>query len=511
MIQSGIGILVWLVAGLALLAAASALTWRSHRRWAARMRGPVQYALPLDGPATALDDHVLPLTQASPSQSGFLPLLRNHDAYAARVESLRLAGRSLDVMSYIWYNDLTGWLLIEELMRAADRGVRVRLLLDDVNVQGFDRTFLALNQHPNIEVRLFNPLRNRGHVIRRMMELMLGLARFNRRMHGKMWIADGRLAIIGGRNIGDTYFGATDGITRTSHDIDVGIVGPVVQDAERSFDMFWNLALSLPILTLWPKFRVSGRAFRRRIVRRNRRGASRLFLSHVRQGVLRRPFHFTDKAWFIADPPDKVYGHRTGEWMVDHFAGFFTSATRQVRIITPYFVPGDEGLEYLTGLPERGVQVQTLTNSLVATDNVIVYGAYARYRQALLKAGVEVFEYSPIPRADGRRDLLHTKLFIVDGCKALIGSVNFDLRSAYMNTELGVVVEDPALVAAMMAEFDAHISPDAAIRVLPDGHRHVFRVKRPGLPEKMSADPEAGPALRIAAWIVGHLPIRSWL
>lgn len=511
MIRDGMDLLVWLIGMTAFVTVASWLTWWSYRRWAKQGRGVPQHALPIDGPETGLDARILAVTDGQQGKSGFLPLIRNRDAYAARVEALRLAGRSLDVMSYIWYTDLTGWLLIEELTRAADRGVRVRLLLDDVNVQGFDRTFLALNQHPNIEVRLFNPLRTRGHVIRRMLEMSLGLARFNRRMHGKMWIADGRLAIIGGRNIGDTYLGASESGIRNSHDIDVGMVGPVVADAERTFDDFWNLGLSLPIVALVPKFRVSNRAFYRRIARHNRRIMTRNYLGHVPQGVLRRGFHFTDKTEFIADPPDKVYGRRNGVWMIDRLIEILDSARQQVRIVTPYFVPGEEGLKYLSDMAAAGIQVQTVTNALCSTDNVIVYGAYGRYRTPLLRAGVEMYEYGPLPRRDGRRDLLHTKLFLVDGQKALIGSINCDLRSAYMNTELGVLIEDTALVGVMMREFDAIIAPNAAFRVVLDGKRHAFEVERTGLPAKMNADPEAGTALRLYSWSLGRLPIQSWL
>jgi len=511
MIRDGMDLVIWLLCVAAVVMLASWFTWRSYRRWAEQGRGAPQYALPLGGPETGLDQRIRPMTDAEPAKSGFLPLIRNRDAYAARVEALRLSGRSLDVMSYLWYTDLTGWLMIEELTRAADRGVRVRLLLDDVNVQGFDRTFLALNQHPNIEVRLFNPLRTRGHVLRRMLEMSLGLARFNRRMHGKMWIADGRLAIVGGRNIGDTYFGAVESGIRNSHDIDVGMIGPVVAEAEQTFDDFWNLGLSLPIVALAPKFRVSNRAFHRRIARHNRRIMTRDYLGHVPHGVLRRPFAFTDKAEFIADPPDKVYGHRTRPWMIDRLPEIFGAAEHQIRIVSPYFVPGEEGLEYLRDLVASGVQVQTVTNALCSTDNVIVYGAYGRYRQPLLRAGVEVYEYGPSPRRDGRRDLLHTKLFLVDGRRAVIGSINSDLRSAYMNTELGVVIEEPSVVAALMREFDAIIAPQAAFRAVLDGNRHAFLVHRAGLPARLNADPEAGPALRLRSWMLGRLPIQSWL
>ncbi|WP_136683221.1 phospholipase D-like domain-containing protein [Falsirhodobacter xinxiangensis] len=505
MIADGVDLILWALLAAALLLLASWWTFRSYRRWAKRARGPVSHALPL-GAGTLLDEGF------TSDRSGLLALLKNPDAYAARAESAAMAGRSLDLMYYIWRLDTTGWLLLAEVVKAADRGVRVRLLLDDVNVQGFDRTFLALNQHPRIEVRLFNPTRSRGHAIRRTVEMLLGIARFNRRMHGKMWIADGRIAVLGGRNIGDTYFGALGSGVRNSHDIDVAAIGPVVQDAERSFDDYWNLGLSLPILTLWPKFTVSSAAFRRRIARHVTRIEARDFIGRkLPEGVLSRRFHFTNQIELIADPPDKAYGRRSAPWLVDRLPDILGAAERDLRLITPYFVPGNEGMEVLTDLAGRGARVEMLTNALCTTDMLVVHGAYGRYRLPLLKAGVRMFEYGPIPRRDGRRDLLHTKLFLIDGKRALIGSVNYDLRSAYMNTELGLLFEQPEVVAELMAEFDAHIAPEAAYALELHEGRHRFRVRRAGLPEVMDRDPEAPPILRAVSWIAGHLPIQSYL
>ena len=251
MIHHGLLIVLWIAALAALIAFVSWSAHRSYRRFLRKVRGPASNALPCAGPDTPLDGLFGPLQQRHAGQSGLLLLLDNADAFAARALSAALAGRSLDLMYYIWSTDRAGWLLIDALVAAADRGARIRLLLDDVNVQGFDRTFLALTQHPLIEVRLFNPVRNRGHVVRRMVEMALGLSRFNRRMHGKMWIADGRLAILGGRNIGDTYFGADEG-EPISVDADVMLVGPKVADVSAVFDSYWNLGLSLPIVALWP-------------------------------------------------------------------------------------------------------------------------------------------------------------------------------------------------------------------------------------------------------------------
>jgi cardiolipin synthase C len=281
--------LIWLIAAVALTLAASAFAYRSWRRYAKRARGASGCALPRTGPPTPLDEALDGPEAAHPGQNGLAGLFDNADAFAARALSAQQAGRSLDLMYYIWETDLTGWLLLRDIQAAAERGVRVRLLLDDANVQGYDLTFLALNQHPLIEVRLFNPIRNRGHVLIRWLEIALGISRFNRRLHCKAWIADGRLAIIGGRNIGDTYFGATRygraGFgQRISRDADLLAVGPLVTEIEALFDAYWNLGLVLPILSLWPNFRIKPHRFRKRLTQRANAATARAFLEKAVAG-----------------------------------------------------------------------------------------------------------------------------------------------------------------------------------------------------------------------------------
>ena len=318
-------VILWLcLLGLSLLLA-SALLLRSYARFAKRARGTPSHALPRTGAATPLDLLVDAACAGHPGLQGLANLIDPRDAFAARALSATEAGRSLDLIYYIWKTDTSGWLLMADVLRAADRGVRVRLLLDDVNVQGFDLAFLGLNQHPNIEVRLFNPLRNRGHWIRRSTEFALGLSRFNRRMHGKVWIADGRLAILGGRNIGDTYFGAPGSGARLSHDADMLLVGSKVAEAEAVFDTFWNLGLSLPILTLWPSFRLNDRRFRRRLGRHAAAPLAATFRMQAIRGrtpqdVLIGKLQWTKDVTLLSDPPDKALGRRRGPWLLDSIA-----------------------------------------------------------------------------------------------------------------------------------------------------------------------------------------------
>ena len=509
-------VLLWTLIGAMLIGIASYLGRRSYRKFLRKARGPAAQSLPRGTVQTKLDALLDPLEAQNPGHSGLATLLDNADAFAARALSAAQAGRSLDLMYYIWRTDLTGWLLLDALVAAADRGVRIRLLLDDVNVQGFDPAFLALTGHPLIEVRLFNPTRNRGHVVRRTFEMLLGLARFNRRMHGKLWIADGRLAIIGGRNIADTYFGPLDADTRTSVDADMLLVGPKVDAVTALFDSYWNLGLSMPILALWPGFKLNRTAFHHRLARHAGSDPSRHYLARTLDGrtakaVLTGRLHWTDKVQLLADPPDKAYGNHSAPWMSTAIAGILTSAKTEVRLITPYFVPGRAGIAGLTGLAARGVRVSLLTNALAATDMLLVYGAYRRYRSALLAAGAVIHEFSPVPNEGRQRDVLHSKVFVIDGTLAIVGSLNFDLRSAFTNTELGLLFEHPALVADITAMIDTLSAADQAYAVTRPGHALQWAVARPGLPTVMLVEPEASAPQRAISWLVGLLPIEAYL
>lgn len=515
MISDVLNFVFWIAVAVATVAVASWLAHRSYRRFLERSRGPDSTALPCDAPATSLDARLGPLYQSHPGKTGLTLLLDNADAFAARALSAAQAGRSLDLMYYIWNTDTAGWLLIDALVAAADRGVRIRLLLDDVNVQGFDRTFLALTQHPLIEVRLFNPTRNRGQALRRMVEMLLGLARFNRRMHGKMWIADGRLAIIGGRNIGDTYFSVDNG-TRRSVDADVMFVGSKVAEVSDVFDSYWNLGLSLPIVALWPGFRAKPRAFRTKLTRHIQSAASREFMAKVQAGksldsFLTDRLYWTDKVQLLADPPDKAYDLHTTPWMDTAIASILKSADTDVQLITPYFVPGTVGLAGLTELMARGVKVSLVTNALSATDLITVHGAYRYFRSPMLAAGAKIFEFSKPELVGCKRDVVHSKVFMIDGRQGIVGSLNFDLRSAYINTELGLLFEGAPLLAELRSMFDTLSSPEQAYQVTQTGRALHWAVARPGLPSVMTVEPESGWSRRATSWIVGQLPITKHL
>lgn len=513
--------LIWLVAATALIFGASALAYRSWRRYAKAARGAPGRALPCKGPPTPLDRIFDGPEAAHPGTNGIAVLLENADAFAARALSAQSAGRSLDLMYYIWETDLTGWLLLRDIHAAANRGVRVRLLLDDVNVQGYDLTFLALGQHPMIEVRLFNPIRNRGHVLIRWLEIALGMSRFNRRLHCKAWIADGRLAIIGGRNVGDTYFGAARrgraaAQQRMSRDADLLAVGPLVHEIEALFDDYWNMGLVLPILALWPKLRISAKRFRRQLAQRANSVTARAFETKALAGrdaatVLATSLRWTEKARLLSDPHTKAYGHRKRPWMTEQVHSVLQEAQQEVHLITPYFVPGPDGLSSLQALLKRGVDVSLLTNALAASDNVFVHGAYRRYRGPLLASGARIFEFAPPARNRRQRDVLHSKVFLIDRRKAIVGSLNFDMRSEHTNTELGILFEEPDLVAELSANFEKDAGPAMSYDLSLDRGSVRWAVARPGMPMMMRVEPESNVLWRSVSWIVGRLPIHGWL
>lgn len=502
--------LIWLLAIVAVVALASLFAIWSYGRFARRARGRPSRRMARTGRPTALDRELAPLEAAHPGRSAAATLFDNRDAFAARLESVRRAGRSVDMLYYIWKDDLTGNLLAAALIEAADRGVRVRLLLDDVNVLGFDPHYLDLNGHPMIEMRVFNPIRTRRGAIRRGIEMMLAMVRYNRRMHTKAWIVDGRVAIIGGRNIGDTYFDASRRRRKNSLDADLLVAGPVVQDSEVMFDTFWNSEMALPVSALWQDHVADLNRYRRRLaaLRRHRRGAAYLAAlpaPGVLPGLDR--LRWCDSIRLVTDPPVKALGGEREAWMPVEVSRMMAVAEREVQMITPYFVPGREGMAELTGLTGRGVEVRILTNSLAATDQIVVHGAYRRYRHALLTAGVRLFEYAP----RRPRRMLHAKTILIDRRLGFVGSYNYDLRSAFLNTEAGILFEDAGLAEELAEFFAASTAPDSAYVVSTQGRWVRWDVEGDADARPIWYEPEAGSLRRGISWMVGHLPIHSYL
>lgn len=501
---------------------ASVLALYSYGRFAKRARGAPSSALPVHAGGTPLDELVAPLLAQRPGQSGLMLLAGNLDAFAVRALTARHAGRSLDLQYYIWQGDLTGRLLAGEILKAADRGVRVRLLLDDINAHPFDRTWLALDAHPNIAVRLFNPSRNRRDALRRAVEMLLRAASVTRRMHNKAWIADGRLAVLGGRNIGDAYFDADE--TSNFRDMDLLLLGEMVRQTKAIFDDFWNSGAVIPIGALKEPRAGDLPKLRNKLTGLAAQEEARPYLDRVARDPSVRamlsgevPIHWMDNARVISDPPEKAAGERQKDWLMQSIRPLIASATTDLELISPYFIPGEAGTDQLVAMVRKGVRVSILTNSLAATDVVAVHGAYAHYRKVLVEAGVRLFELKPYDRHSdvslfgSSSASLHTKAFTVDGRRGFVGSMNFDPRSVSLNTEMGVMFGHGELVAEISEIFADETSPRKSYRLrLADG-KLVWQDRSAGTARTLHEEPGAGIGRRLAAAVIGLLPIQSQL
>ncbi len=417
---------------------------------------PVQIAL-APGGETLLDRLLAPEEARHPGQSAFRLVSEGPEAFVLRARSAVAAARSLDVQTYIWHDDLTGRVLAYRLLEAADRGVQVRLLVDDMNARGNHYSFAALDAHPDIEVRLFNPLQSRVGMLRFAVEAVVDFRRINRRMHNKSWIADNRLALVGGRNLGDEYFGASDAVNFV--DLDFVMIGPVVRDVSAAFDTYWNSTTAYPVHLLAPQDVTSEAlaALRARIAPTMDEANASRYADALRgdETLLKMaagewPVHWTSRYRFVADDPRKAMGKgEEGSQVLALLGPMVEAARERVNIISPYFVPGEQGTAGLAELVASGRQVNVLTNSLAANDVAAVYGGYSRWRKALLRNGVNVWELKPLPGSRRESSLLgssgaslHTKALTVDGRWAFVGSYNLDPRSTSLNSEQGVFVED---------------------------------------------------------------------
>jgi putative cardiolipin synthase len=465
---------------------------------------------------------VLPSESASSAQdtvksvsgpSGLLIVAENRDAFALRVLAAREAVSTLDLMYYIWRDDHCGRLLMREVLAAADRGVRVRLLIDDINPQASDAKYLLVDDHPNIELKLFNPSGMRRRGLARALELVVRVHAMTRRMHCKAWIADGKLAIAGGRNIGDEYFDAAETNFR---DIDLLMTGHVVEQASAVFEAYWNYTGSWPISLLNPAKPQKRKAKRKpsKLETDEALGPSRSIADYLTSNG---PMHEVERARLIADPPEKAAGQRRGNWMMNEVRPVIQGSRERLRIVSPYFVPGRVGVGILSELVERGVDAAVVTNSLAATDVAAVHGGYANYRRKLLRRGVRLFEFqrsaeTPQISVFGSKGAsLHTKAFIVDGSHGFVGSLNFDPRSASLNTEMGVLFENEGLASELQGLFEHDMSPSTSYRVWLERGRLLWEGIDSGRIRRFSSEPKASLRRRLVAFIVRWLPMESQL
>lgn len=484
--------------------------------------GAPSHALALQPTQTEIDRELAPLLAAHPGQTGVLLVADGLDAFAMRALTARKAGRSLDLQYYLWHDDMTGHLLAREVHAAAQRGVRVRLLLDDLNAEGIDPQLMALDAHPNIELRLYNPFRNRQGPAR-MLEMVHRVFSLNSRMHNKAWIADGRVAVLGGRNIGEAYFSADAEVN--FHDLDLLLFGPAVQQASGVFDAYWNSAAAIPMSALSRK---KPEMLRRMLARTDLEAlqpGARSYLDRVARAQAVRDYYkrtlrprWSAGIWVVADPPLKGRDDDHRGWLVHRLAETLGTARRKAFLVSPYFVPGEAGTAALAVLTGKGVEVGVVTNSLAATDVAVVHSGYARYRETLLEHGVHLYEIkargpdAPAAALGSSSASLHTKAFTVDDARGFVGSFNMDPRSIVLNTEMGVLFEDPAIAIDVRNEYLRLADPAMSYWVYRDASgnlRWLDRTRTP--PTVLRQEPDASAWQRGLVRVLGWLPIESQL
>ncbi len=464
-----------------------------------------------------------------PGQSGFHIMEKGHESLKARLALIRAAQVSLDLQYYAINNDVTSNLLIETVIQAADRGVRVRFLLDDISTGKVRRSLLALNMIENIEVRIFNPITTIDQSLpARLVAFFMQMRRNTKRMHNKILIADNVLGITGGRNLGDEYFDAHADIS--FKDIDVLAAGNITRVMSENFDAFWNNKNSYSISVLH-SIRRSHYVVRilREKLRRNRQ-------SQVENKKQEKEFFFNlheyiknmqsclvwAKADLAADLPEKVDGiKQTQNGPIDAIRQLADQAQENFLVVSPYFVPRKSEVEWLQSLEKRGVHIRIITNSLASTDVVAVHTGYKKHRLTLLQHGIELFELKmidgqkPRQRVFGRGSpsdaSLHAKVYVVDKKTAVIGSSNFDPRSQKLNTELALVIHSMELSEQLVNLYQKVSGPESSYQLMLEGENLMWSATEKGNTVRYTHEPQASIWRRLQEFIFGLLPIEGQL
>lgn len=448
-----------------------------------------QYAYDIDTDQTTLAKIIHPLKLQNPELTGYHILYEPLEAIAARIQLIEKAEKTLDLQYYIWDNDKIGALALYKIIQAADRGVKVRLLMDDNNAKAMESIYLALDQHANIEVKLFNPYKFRRL---RPVDMVLDLKRINRRMHNKTFTADNQITLIGGRNMSNQYYNVSDSYQFS--DVDVMLVGQAVDDITHSFDEYWNHSFAYPVRNI-----VNHQQYTLRY-----EGLKEQLKDHYEEITVQNYLNLSNlthdfdhwlnteiqldwvKAEVIKDSPEKIKAKAKKEEHLNfQMLQRLEKPEKSVDIISAYFVPEKKGEQRLSALAQSGVQVRVLTNSFKANDVALVHAFYAKYREDLLKNGVELYEFLPaIPEEFQNknnkkiskeskvslkglsRSSLHAKMMALDDKQVFVGSFNFDPRSANLNTEIGVILNSKPLANAVHQTMDQNLKKYAYKLVL---------------------------------------------
>jgi putative cardiolipin synthase len=524
---------------LLLCASTALMTGCATRPPATAFDRPVTHALPSSTP-TALGTALAPLEAAHPGQSGFRILSSGTEALQMRIALARSATKTLDMQYYIADEDNTGKLLLGAALYAADHGVRVRMLVDDLNFKDIDDVMAGLNSHPNIEIRVFNPYgSSHRSVFERTTDLVTKIDQFTRRMHNKAMIADNQLAIVGGRNVGDEYFSASP--TLQFRDIDVLAAGPISADVSASFDEYWNSSGAYPLRALnHQRFSQQDLDTTRDALRAHWRSdadpynAKPINATPLDVQISKEELELTwAPAEFKADTPGKI-DQPSRDYVsppLQRLVELTHEAQQEFLVVSPYFVPHDAGVKSLAELTQRGVRVAVLTNSLAATDAVAVQAGYSPYRVPLLQQGVELYEFKPYQNTPATvtgsrsRASLHAKTYVIDRKILVIGSMNLDPRSANLNTELALVIHSPVLAGQVASLIDRAISPEVSYRVTLATPAQLAQLRYIGAPQSQlewtdnengelriyNFDPQAGLYRNFLTGIFLLLPVQGEL
>lgn len=484
---------------------------------------PVSAAL-AESPDQGFAGELKRLSAARPGRSGFAMIPGNREAFTDRVALAEGARETLDVQYYIWSPDTIGNLLADHVIRAAERGVRVRFLIDDLNVKTPDGAMAAIAAHPNIEVRLFNPERLRSF---RKVDLVINFRRLNHRMHNKVMIMDNTCAVIGGRNIANEYFGLHE--RHNMRDLDIVAAGPVVKKVSAVFDEFWNSEAAVPVQALAGKRKKTIDDFRKAVAGLRAKVEAGNYPYPLDLDVADLMSHRSKfeqrliwaKGEVLYDSYDAILTRNEGITVAQRLGMEFSQARKSVEIEAAYFVIRKPGQELGRQLLERGVSVRVLTNSLASTNQPTAQSGHAKHRREVLGAGVQLYELRPdavavfadvSPAGRGAKTGLHTKAFVIDDRKAFVGSYNFDPRSADINSEIGLLVDSPAFASQVSAFLDRGVRPDSAYRVtLGEDRRVKWQTEIDGRTVTWDKSPETTFLERLKVGIYSRLPIEDQL
>lgn len=467
-------------------------------------------------------------TQMAQGLTAYLTLDDAFISIASRLHLINKAQYNLDLQYYIWEDDSIGHLMLAELLKAADRGVKVRLLIDDQNGTQLDFTLKQLAKHQNFEIKLFNPYKFRKL---RIIDYAFRLKNVNHRMHNKLIIADGAIAVTGGRNISREYFDASDNFQFT--DMDILFYGTAVKQANQVFQDFWNDDLSYSVQQLLGDATQEQLSKLRKyyeltaLQKDQLKKRIELAEKQIHQHLKDRPINWA-KAHFIADSPDKIRGEASGDQLIYcQMLNIMGEPKQHLELVSAYFVPTEKGTEYLAQLVKNNVEVRVLTNSFMANDVPLVHAFYKKYRHDLLQGGVKLHEFKPyiernkrtwyevvtgnvIPAKNKNASSLHAKFFDIDGM-VFIGSFNFDPRSANLNTEVGLVVESNQLQDQISTSLDQYLPQIAyELKLNPQGEVIWLDHQKDGSIIEYIHDPESTKFQRFAMKAVSYLPI-EWM